>query len=167
MCWKLIDAILDRTAALLGALIFIQIPGFMRQYMQRLEGAIDELSRQIQELTRLAKGNGKTLQQFIQKFLEAQDSDFHSQGEFLQGIIDRREELLHNLNSFKESSPLVKPFSFFFHIQKELASKTYQSYDLTFEFTIEGTVYLLIGLFVGYFIYTGIKTLIIKLFSKN
>lgn len=148
---------LDRIFAVIGAFLFAQFPFFIQQYTHRLSGHINELSYQVKRLSEAATQSGKTLEQFVQKFVSSHDSDFKLEGELMQEMIVRLKDLSYALESLLRSTPLSRPFSFFYHANWDVVKGTFSSYNLGIPFTLEGAIYALIGIFAGHYFYVGLS----------
>jgi len=164
---KAIDTLLDRIFAVIGAVIFSQGPAFIQQYTQRLAGIVEELSRHVGKMKKIAEGSGKTLSQYVEKFLQSSDPDFQAQGELIQSMISRLDILQGNLVAIKEASVFTRPFTFLYRLNRELFASTLEDYQLGISITIEGIVYALIGLVVGYGTYTGIRRIVMMVYQKT
>lgn len=69
MSWfDVVDYVLVRASAALGAAIGSQLPEFAQQYLQRLGGHLGEAARQLKEHTKVAKESGITLTEMIGNF---------------------------------------------------------------------------------------------------
>ena len=148
-CGKLIDRILVVT----GALIFAQAPLFMQQYSHRLAGHVAELRYQLNQLRIVAENSGKSFEAYIQKFLDAGDADFVGQGELMQGMITRSNDLSQSLSAITEASPLTRPFAFLSNFDTDILQGTLQSFTIGVPLTLESGLYALVGILVGYGIY--------------
>ncbi len=84
-----VDGFVDRICSVLGALIFVQVPVFITQYIQRLGGHVDELARVVNQYRASAADTGKTLEEYVRRFLSSSEADFVSAGANMQGNIDR------------------------------------------------------------------------------
>src|SRR5690349_4193861 len=103
---KWVGGLIDRIFAIIGALLFAQLPMFMLQYSQQVAGRAAELGLQINSLQRIAGLNDKTLPEYIQKFLGNSDPDFSHQGQLLQQMLDRFQYLSQSEASLTEASAL-------------------------------------------------------------
>ncbi len=99
--------LIDRLFVVAGAFIGSQIPQFMQQYTQRLAGNVDALQKLINQLRQIAFFSKKNLEQYIQKFRENLDPDVTQQGDFMQGIVTRWQELHQYLEQLTQSSALI------------------------------------------------------------
>lgn len=168
MMLKWLDRLIDRLFAVAGAILLSQGPAFIQQYVQQIQGALLELHRQIVQLTVLA--NGKTMDQFVSKFLTSQDADFVGQGHFIQSILQRQEELKAALNGINEASFFTRPFHFLYHLHYDLLNSTWKHFTPSLSITAEGVLYILVGLFLGYAVWAGIKGLsrgVASLYHRN
>src|SRR5437016_4244626 len=108
-----IKGLFDRLFILIGAVLGSQFPEFMQQYTQRLSGHAAELSQLIAKLNEIARISNKTLDQYIYKFLSSSDPDFVNQGEFMNDVVHRWQDLNVSLQSLSEATIWTKPFYFF------------------------------------------------------
>ena len=148
-----LGGLIDRAFAVAGALLFVQFPIFVQQYMQQLVGRVDELKLQVESLRKAAALSRKTLEQYIQKFLENGDSDFVMQGQFMESIVERCGRLSDALHSLQNCTLIEKPFFFFASYSHEIAVSTFNTFKSGLLFTIEGGVYALAGTLAGYAVY--------------
>lgn len=157
---RLINGLADRLCVVAGAFAGSQIPQFMQQYMQRLAGHVEELQRVIDHLNQLAAHSNKTLNQYIYKFLSNSDPDFSRQGEFMQQMLIRWEQLSQALQSIVNSSMWARPYVLLTHLDYDIAHSTLHSFQPGLSLTIEGFYYTGIGLISGFLLYQGLSKLI-------
>jgi hypothetical protein len=153
----------ERVFSLSLAFIFLQIPEFIFQYVLRLSGHIQELQLHIASLTTIANSQQKSLQEYIAKFLKSSDTDFSSQGAFMNDLLKRFDYLKLSLEKIENASPFLKPFVFIKNMDLSIVNSTFGSFTVGLKFTIESLIYLLAGLFVGYSCFIMIK----KIFKKR
>jgi len=168
--FRLLNGLLDRLFIIASAFLFNQIPAFMLQYMQRLSGHIDELKNLVTELNKIAYANGKTLDQYIQKFLKSSESDILQQGQFIQSIQFRLSDFSQALAHLQESSVLTRPFIFFKDIDYNIAKSTFTSFQSSISLTLEGFYYTLVGILFGYLFYRvlskSVESIYLCIFKK-
>jgi hypothetical protein len=157
---KWISGLLDRIFSVAGALLFIQAPEYLQQYLQRLGGHVDELGIQIAKLTQIAGSTGKTLEAYIQKFVTSGDLDYAYQGQLLQNLIDKHEKLAKSLYEIQHASSLERGVKFLFYIDPEIARATLNNFVPGVTLSLEGLIYGLVGLIFGWMVYSAIKRLI-------
>lgn len=163
MIMKWIDGIADRLIALFSALLFAQLPAFFLQYMGQLSGHVHELNLQIQALHLAATTGGKSLPEYVNKFISHADPDFTSQGEIMQAMLHRQEELSHSLLAMQDAGVFTRPFVFLANINTEIATSAFHDFHFAFPVTVEGLIYSLVGLFVGAGLYQGSKKLLARI----
>jgi hypothetical protein len=147
--FRWISTLLDRIFAVLGALLFAQLPLFMVQYRHVLSGHVNELRTQVEFMRVAAKHSGKTLEQFINKFVSSPDSDFALQGQNMQLMVDRWHQLADSGKALDHASMIERPFVFFYHVNYDLIKETAHGFVFGIPFTIEGAFYALLGIIAG------------------
>lgn len=153
-----IVSFIDRLFAFIGALLFSQIPSFMQQYQHQLSGHISELNLQITILREIAEKSGKSLDEYIKKFLDSEDPDFSRQGEFLQNMVTRYMDMSGSYLQLKESDVWHRPFVFVTNLYKDIAWKTYDNYEFSIIFSLEGLIYAALGFLFGFCVFFLIKS---------
>ena len=133
----------------MGALAFSQLPLFMQQYQHHLSGHVAELKTQIQSMINAASLTGKSLQQYVIKFLKSEDLDFRNQGELMTDMIHRYDNLRAGHNALQESSIYAKPMIFIRHLDWDIAQSTWKSFEVGFSFSMDGLAYAVIGIVFG------------------
>ena len=159
--FSFIGNVLDRLCIVAGAFIGSQIPQFMQQYTQRLAGHVEALQKLIDQMRQIASFSNKTLEQYIEKFKESSDLDFSRQGDFMQGIVTRWQELHQALNHLTQSSIWLHPYYFLKDLQPDIAHSTLASFQPGLSLTIEGLCYAGIGMILGWIFYQTLSQLII------
>lgn len=149
--------LLDRIFAVLGALLFSQIPLFIIYYIQQLQGHVSELQVQVDAIRRLASQNGKSLEHYIQKFLSSSDLDFHGQGLLMQKMVERLEAFSKALFSLQQASIWERPVIFVKNLDWSIFQATLDHYEVGLPITLEGAFYALLGIFIGFLIFYLIK----------
>ncbi|MBA2369445.1 MAG: DUF2937 family protein [Candidatus Protochlamydia sp.] len=150
---RFVYQVLDRFFVVFGAFLGSQIPQYLQQYTQRLAGHVAELDFQIAKLKKIAAMSGKTLDQYIHKFEQNTDPDFVRQGEFMDGIVIRWQELNQALSNLTEASVWKHPFVFLKEMDYSIARNTYESFQPGLNLTTEGFLYACLGILMGYSFY--------------
>jgi hypothetical protein len=149
----MISSILDHLCGLIGAFAFSQFPVFLQQYVHRLEGHISELKLQTSIMRKAATMSDKTLEQYVQKFISSQDPDFSRQGEIMQGMVTRLQDLSQGLYELQTSTGVLKPFIFLRTYNHEIAWTTLDQFQPGLVLNLEGIAYAFGGLLLGILIY--------------
>ncbi len=161
-----VDGLADRICAVAGALLVIQVPVFITHYVQRLGGHVDELTRVVNQYRAAAAENGKSLAEYVGRFLASTDADFKSAGNNMQANIDRLEDIRQALEHLTNSGPVAKFFYFLKDIDIEIARAALRNYTPGLNISLEGAVYALCGLLLGTLAYFGVKKLVALLVRK-
>lgn len=160
--FSFIGSLLDRLCVVAGAFVGSQVPQFMQQYTQRLAGHVEALQKLINQLRHIASlSSQKTLEQYIEKFQNSSDPDFIHQGDFMQGILNRWEELHLALEHLTSSSIWLRPYYFLKDLQPDIAHSTFASYQPGFNLTLEGVCYAGVGIILGWAFYQMISQCIV------
>lgn len=162
---KWVEVLLDRICAVVGAIIFSQAPLFMQSYTQQLAGHEKELHLQIELMQQAAVQSGKSLTQYIQKFLSSSDPDFVQQGHLMQDMFSRWETFAQAMAAMQESSVFLRPLAFLTHLNTEVFTSTAAGYTMGLPLNMEGGIYALIGVAVGFFVFYTCRKVVSGLFS--
>lgn len=150
--------IFDRIFIVVFAIILMQFPLFLEQYSIRLSGHVNELAYQVKQVQETAKGSGKNLQQFIEKFTSSKDSDFVKQGKLIQNMVSRKDKLTSSLNALMNANVITRPFIFLFRSDWDIVGATADSYQIGLSLSLESIVYGIVGVLLGYIIYQGLAS---------
>lgn len=152
---------LDRIFAVIGAFFLSQFPQFYEQYVDRAKGHLEELRHQIALMAQSAELTGKTLDVYIKKFVTSEDPDIYHQGNLMQKMVDRAQELADGIVSMTQADLFTRPMAFLGHVQSDIANATVAEFKPGFTLNLEGFIYALLGIFFGY----GILHLILRLIA--
>ena len=142
------EGALDRLLCVLGAVLFSQIPEFMQQYLQRLGGHLDEARRQLANFTRTAAQSGLSLDQLIHQTSANSDPAVAKLGAVMGESATRVETLEAARSALLDAHVWSRPFVFLQHIDRQIASGTWQDFKPAMPTTVEGLVYALFGMLV-------------------
>lgn len=163
--WGLVSKMIDRLFAVGGAFAFCQLPLVMQQYSMMLSGHLAESRRQINMMQHAASLTNKTLQEYIAKFLGQQDLDFVHQGQIMQSMQTRHQELNQAYTSLQQSTVWSKPFVFVKNLDSSVFWDTVNDFTPGLTLTLESLIYAVIGLGVGVLIYRGLSSAVRSLMS--
>lgn len=157
---KLLESLVDRVFATIGAMIFVQFPQFFAQYVQRLGGHLDEARRVVDEYTKAAAANHLTLNEYIKIHLTSNHNVFITTGKLLQELVERVHHLESSMAALKGASPWNRWWVFLRETDLGIARHTLADYTLGIPTTIEAIIYAVIGLILFTSLYQGVKSLI-------
>lgn len=155
---RFLSKTIDRCFAVAGAFAFVQLPLLMQQYTMVLSGHLAEARREMNMLQNAASLSNKSLQEYIQKFLGQTDLDFVHQGQLMQALQARYEELSATYTSLQGASVYSRPFVFMSNIDMGVFWDTVHDFTPGLSLNVESITYAVVGLLAG--------TLLYKLFAK-
>ena len=157
------DRVVDRVAALLGALGFSQFPAFINNYLQRLGGHVDEAMRNVETWQAVAdKTTNGNLTQLVNSYHSSDVPAVIEAGNKAQSDILRLDSLQSALASITDASPWERPFVFFRHVDADIADQTFHAYVPNIPTNVEGLIYAGIGLLLGMALYGTFKLTVKK-----
>lgn len=157
--WGLVSKTIDRLFAVGGAFALCQLPLLVQQYSMMLSGHLAESRRQINMMQHAASLTNKTLQEYIAKFLGQQDLDFVHQGQIMQSMQTRYEELNQAYSALQQSTVWSRPFVFLKNLDSTVFWDTARDFTPGLTLTLESLVYAVVGLGLGVLIYRGLASL--------
>ena len=140
------EKILDRVLCVCGAVGFSQLPEFMQQYLQRLEGHLDEARLQLGRFKEAAAQTGTTLDQMIAGAAQNPDPAMARLGGVIRAAVARVDELGAADASLRNASAWTRPFAFLGHVDWGIARATWAIYRPAVPTTAEGLVYAAAGM---------------------
>ena len=87
------EGLLDRVLCVAGAILFSQVPEFMQQYLQRLEGHLDEAKLAVERFKDAARQSGMSLDQLITGASQNPDPAMGRLGGVVRTAVARVDEL--------------------------------------------------------------------------
>jgi len=140
------ERVLDRVLCVLGAVAFSQFPEFMQQYLQRLEGHLDEARLALERFKDLAAQSGMTLDQLVAGAAQNPDRTVGSLGDIVRAAALRVQELGSADQALRQASAWTRPFAFLRHLDWGIARATLSIYRPAVPTTAEGLVYAAAGM---------------------
>lgn len=160
-----LSTMLDRIFAVIFAITLMQCPLFMEQYSIRLSGHVNEVTYQVKEMEKVARGSGKTLDQYIEKFSTSHDGDFSQQGKLMEAMVSRRERLANALSAIMHANVFTRPFIFLFKSDWDIVHATANNYQIGLSLSLESAIYAFIGLVLGYYTYQFLSLFFSRVFQ--
>ena len=155
---------LSFATALCTALATSQLPEFTQQYSQRLGGAIDELTRQVQQFDRDWKAvSVADRTSAIARLVSSHDELVRRRGVAMEGDIARLETLQAQQAKMAVAGPLGRIKVFLSDPDPAVAAATWDTYQPAVPATSEGAISGGAGLVLG----GGIAALFGRLFRRR
>jgi hypothetical protein len=142
------ERLLDRLLCVLGAVLFSQGPEFMQQYLQRLEGHLDEARLVLSRFQAAAAQAGLTLDQLVANAHQNADPGMGKLALVVAQTKGRVDQLGATDAALRGASVFSRPFVFLGHLDPEIARSTLAIYRPAVPTTGEGLVYALTGVVV-------------------
>lgn len=141
-----VERLVDRALCVLGAVLFSQLPEFMQQYLQRLEGHLDEARLQVDHFRDAASRSGMTLDQLIAGAGQNPDPAMGRLGAVVRQALERAGQLGSADDALRHASAWSRPFVFAAHADWTIAKATWSIYRPAVPTTAEGLAYAAVGM---------------------
>ena len=142
------ERLLDRALCVAGAVAFSQFPEFMQQYLQRLEGHLDEARLALDRFKDAATQSGMSLEQLVSGAAANPDKAMGKLGEVVRASMSRVDELAASDAALRGASAWTRPFVFLAHADWGIARATLSIYRPAIPTTAEGLAYACAGIAV-------------------
>jgi len=140
------EGLLDRILCVVGAVLFSQAPEFMQQYLQRLEGHLDEAKLAVDRLRDAAAQAGMSLDQLVKSAAQNPDPGSAKLGLVVSESVARVDALTAADAALRGASTLTRPFVFLTHADWGIARATASIYRPAVPTTGEGLLYAAVGI---------------------
>jgi hypothetical protein len=134
------------------ALTFSQAPEFMQQYVQRLGGAIDELTRIVQHFDDDARSSGFDRAGALRLMQGNSERLVRDQGARMEDNISRLARLRAQQDALREGGSLLRFVEFAANVDGPLARKALQDYKPALPLTVAGAISAIGGFFVSFYV---------------
>lgn len=161
-----IEHIADRAVAASGAMIFMQMPAFIVQYVQRLGGHVAELKLLIGKYKAAAADNGRTLDEYIQLHIQSGVKEFASSGKLMTENIDRFNFLNDAYQQISGASGIKQFFLFIRKSDMDIIRGTYSDFVPGISFSLDSILYAAAGIAVFMSFYLMVKKIISLIFIR-
>jgi len=161
-----IEHITDRAIAASGALLFMQLPAFIVQYIQRLGGHVDELKLLIGKYKAAAADNGRSLDEYVQLHIQSGVKEFASTGKLMTENIERFNFLSDAYQQISKASGIKQFFLFIRNSDMDIIRGTYSDFVPGISFSTDSLIYAAAGIAVFMSFYLLIKKSIALIFSR-
>ena len=142
------ERLFDRVLCVAGAVLFSQGPEFMQQYLQRLEGHLDEARAELDQFRAAAAQAGLTLDQLVSAANRNPDPAMAKLAGVAQETAARVNQLASADAALRGASIAARPFVFFAHADWGMARATLRIFRPAVPTTLEGVTYAMVGVVV-------------------
>jgi DUF2937 family protein len=149
------ETLLDRILCVTGAVLFSQFPEFMQQYLQRLEGHLDEARLVVARFKDAAAQSGMSLDQLLAGASQNPDPSMGKLGAVVRVSLARVDELSGADAALRGATVWTRPFVFFSHMDAGIARATLSIYKPAVPTTAEGILYAAVGIVFILALYHG------------
>lgn len=146
-------------AGCIGAMVASQTPEFMQQYKQRLGGAIDELATVVRHFDRDANAAGMDRASAIERYSRSGDSFFVRRGTSMQTTITRWHDMSDHWRAISSANLFSRLPVFLSGADKELLSRTWETYKPAIPTTPESLAYSGVGFLFSHLIFGSFLSL--------
>jgi len=159
---KLVDKVVDRIIAVVGALFGSQGPGFIHHYVQNLHGRLAEAERNLETWKEVAhKASIESLQKLVDVYLKSDSIEVVEAGGKCAADIARVDQLRTAYESLTNASAWGRPFEFAKNIDSEIMESTFASFVPNVPLDVESLAYAVLGLVFAICLYIAGKRLVI------
>jgi Protein of unknown function (DUF2937) len=123
-----------------GALIGAQAPGFTLQYMQSLQGRVDELTTMVAAYDADMAANGYTREAALSECRTSEDLLKAMCGGY-DASVERLDALHQHLAMLEAASDYVRPLLVARHLDRTIATSVYKQFEPAVPATVHGAVY--------------------------
>lgn len=146
--------------AIVLAVLLSQFPEFRQQYVQRLGGALDEVTHQVEALDARATAQGMERYDYVRHLLGVDDTVVHSEGQALEALLARQVRLRTALAKIASAPPYASFPVMLLYLDTRTARGTVEAFRPALPLSIEGAAYALSGYVAGLLIVMAIGGLL-------
>ena len=162
------ERLLDRILCVVGAVAFSQLPEFMQQYLQRLEGHLDEARLALDRFKDAAARSGMSLDQLVAGASQNPDKAMGNLGRVVSAAAARVDALGAADAALRQATLWSRPFVFVRHADWGIARATLAIYRPAVPTTVEGFAYAGVGIVVVLALYhLLVRAPIVRLIRKK
>jgi hypothetical protein len=150
-----VEHLFDRILCVAGAVVFSQAPEFMQQYLQRLEGHLDEARATLARFQAAAAQANLTLDQLVEAANRNADPAMAKLASVAHDTALRVARLSADDAALRGASIATRPFVFLARADWSIARRTLDIYRPAVPTTLEGLLYALLGVLLALTLYHG------------
>ena len=156
--------VITLAGGLAGAAGLSQFPEYSQQYMQRLGGAVDELSRFVAEFDADASAQGLSREAALVDLAKG-GSMGAARADTVVGTIEREARLSADLKALQGAGPFTRAYEMRRFTDSEIAGRAMEAFKPAVPLTFEGGVFAGVGFLGGLAVLGGLLALLRGLFT--
>ncbi len=162
----MITRALTLVGGLAGAAGFSQFPEYSQQYMQRLGGAVDELSRFVSEFDEDASELGLSREAALVDLAKG-GSMGAARADTVVSTIEREARLSADLAALQGAGPFTRAYEMRRFTDSEIASRALDAFKPAVPLTFEGGIFAGTGFLAGFALLSSLIALLKRLVMRR
>jgi len=155
---RALDAVADRAAAAFGAVLFLQVPGFISHYLQRLAGHAAEAQRNVDGWMDIAAKCGLSdVVQLAARYRSTGAVEVVATGDKCLADLARLQRLTADLAAIRDAPVWKRGIEFITHADAKIVRGTWSDYTFNLPVNLESLAYALVGVVVSLCVYSLAK----------
>ena len=149
--------------SLICAACFSQFPEFRTQYLQRMGGALDEITREVDALDQRASSEGMMRYDYIRRFLKSDDSAIHREGQHMSDLLARQIDLENSISAVNDAPLTQQALMTLLYLDGDAAHATLKQFEPAIPITKSGIFHAFVGFIIGFLL----TSLFFALFTRK
>lgn len=160
---RLLGGLVDRFAAVIGAVAMSQFPGFVQHYVQRLGGHVTEAAKSVAGWQAIADSTtGGSLPELIAQYQGSALPQVIEAGNKCAGDLERLVALRVGFDTLSGASTWGKGWAFLRHCDGEVFGATAQSFVPNLPLDVESLCYAAVGLVLAVVLLSVARSLAVR-----
>ncbi|MBI1391312.1 MAG: DUF2937 family protein [Alphaproteobacteria bacterium] len=134
-----------RILGLVGIFAGSQGPGYALQYLQNLNGRVDELRMIVAQYDGIVDSLGLSRGEYIEDLRQSGRESASKTADVIADSFARYERLSAHLIALQDADPLMRPIVLARTVDRSIAESTFEQFSLTLPLSPEGAAYALGG----------------------
>lgn len=145
-------------AVLLAALLS-QFPAFRDAYMQRIGGALDEVTRQVSALDDRAAAAALDRYAYVRRLTGNPDPVVAREGEALVDLLSRQQRLTAAREAIRAAPVHLQAIEILFRLEPDIAQAALAEFQPAIPLSLSAAFHAFVGFLIGLFLPMGVRRL--------
>jgi hypothetical protein len=141
------------------ALVCSQFPAYRQDYLQRLGGALDEVTRQVQALDARAAAADLERYAYVRRLTGNPDPVVAREGEALVDLLARQQRLIRAQAELEAAPIYYQAIQVALHLEPDIAAAAFQDFEPAAPLSLSGGFHAFVGFFLGLLLPQGLRRL--------